>query len=64
MSKPATGSAISCQACGQAIAAPDDAGWECECGVFVCREADCFDEYFKSVGGGEGVRCRTCEHIT
>ena len=64
MSGPAAGSATSCEACGFAITRPEEAGWECECGVFVCMEADCFDEYFKRVGGGEGVRCRTCAHIT
>jgi hypothetical protein len=62
MSEPAL--AASCEDCGQSIARPDEAGWECECGVRVCRETACFDEYFKSVGGGEGVRCRTCGHVS
>lgn len=64
MSEPATGRATSCRACGEAIVQPDEAGWECECGVVVCQEAACFEEYFKSVGGGEGVRCRTCGHLS
>jgi hypothetical protein len=54
----------SCQACKQEFSRPDEPGWECECGVSVCQEAECFDEYFKNVGGGEGVRCRTCGQVT
>jgi hypothetical protein len=64
MSGSATASTVSCQACGESIARPDEAGFDCECGVFVCREDVCFDEYFKTVGGGEAVRCRTCGHLT
>jgi hypothetical protein len=64
MSEPTSDGVASCQACGEAIVRADEAGWECECGVAVCGEKACFDEYFKSVGGGEEVRCRTCGHIT
>jgi hypothetical protein len=48
MSPPAPPRATSCQACGQAVVQPDEAGFHCECGVL----------------GGEGVRCRTCGHLT
>jgi hypothetical protein len=65
MSEPATAPPIaSCEACKQAFTRPDEPGWECECGVFVCQEAECFDEYFKKIGGGEAVRCRTCGHVS
>jgi len=30
----------------------------------VCADTDCYDDYFKTVAGGEGVRCRTCERVT
>jgi hypothetical protein len=63
MSEATLGRAASCRNCGQAITS-DEAGWECECGIVVCGEKACFDEYFKTVGGGEEVRCRTCGHIT
>jgi hypothetical protein len=64
MSESTVRTARSCQDCGQAITPSDQVRWECECGIFVCGEAACFEEYFKTVGGGEGVRCRTCGHIT
>jgi len=64
MSEPATHVSLACEACDGAIAEADEAGWQCECGVVVCPEPVCFDEYFKSVGGGEGVRCRTCGHLS
>jgi hypothetical protein len=63
MSEPTLGRTAACQDCGQAITS-DQAGWECECGVFVCGEAACFDEYFKRVGDGESVRCRTCDQLS
>jgi hypothetical protein len=53
-----------CQSCKKPLQHPSDAGWECECGVVVCTDADCYDEYFKTVAGGEGVRCRSCGHVT
>ena len=49
-----------CRNCGSALATPPDVGWECECGIVVCTEPGCFDEYFKTVAGGEATRCRTC----
>jgi hypothetical protein len=53
-----------CRACARGITGPSDPGWECECGVVVCADAACYEEYFKWVGGGEGVRCRTCGLVT
>ena len=53
-----------CAACGRALIHPSDVGWECECGSVVCALPDCFAEYFKSVAGGEGVRCLTCGLVT
>jgi hypothetical protein len=64
MSDILTSSGLSCEACDQPIPRPDQAGWECECGILVCQEGACFDEYFKKVGGGEAVRCRTCGHLS
>jgi hypothetical protein len=63
MSKVEIASPVSCEACDQPLKGPEQAGWECECGVHVCQEDACFDEYFKKVGGGEAVRCRTCGHL-
>jgi hypothetical protein len=53
-----------CRNCGRELAAPAEIGWECECGIVICTEADCFDEFFKTVAGGEGTRCRTCGLVT
>jgi hypothetical protein len=53
-----------CRSCGRTLAGPADVGWECECGVRVCRDPDCFDEYFKAVAGGEAIRCLTCGLVT
>jgi len=53
-----------CQSCKKTIEHPSETGWECECGVVVCSETDCYEEYFKTVAGGEGVRCRSCGHVT
>jgi hypothetical protein len=53
-----------CRSCGRPLGGPGDIGWECDCGVLVCAEAECFEEYFKTVAGGEGTRCRTCGLVT
>ena len=53
-----------CDVCGATLAGPAEVGWECECGVRVCRERDCFDERFKLVAGGEATRCLTCGLVT
>ena len=52
-----------CRNCDRELAAPE-VGWECECGIVVCAEPACFDEYFKVVAGGEATRCRTCGLVT
>ena len=52
-----------CRNCQRDLATPD-VGWECECGIVVCAEPACFDEYFKAVAGGEATRCRTCGLVT
>jgi len=64
MTEPSVETPRPCEGCGQSLAQPADIGWECECKVVVCKEASCYDEYFKTVAGGEGVRCRTCGHVT
>jgi hypothetical protein len=53
-----------CRACARPLVSPTELGWECECGMVVCKDPGCQDEYFKWVGGGEGVRCRTCGLVT
>ena len=53
-----------CRACGEALGEPLQPGWECECGVVVCTDPACFEEYFKVVAEGEGTRCRTCGLVT
>jgi hypothetical protein len=52
-----------CRNCGRELAA-SEVGWECECGIVVCEDPVCFDEYFKAVAGGEATRCRTCGLVT
>ena len=49
-----------CRNCGRSLEAASEVGWECECGVLVCSEPECFDEFFKAVAGGEATRCRSC----
>lgn len=49
-----------CRACEGELRTPGEVGWECECGVVVCAEIACFEEYFKLVADGEATRCRTC----
>jgi len=53
-----------CRACGREIGELAALGWECECGVVVCTDPDCFAEYFKVVAEGEGTRCLTCGLVT
>lgn len=55
---------VACQNCGRTLARPADVGWECECGIRVCTDADCFAECFKQVAGGEATRCLTCGLLT
>ncbi|HWX23481.1 MAG TPA: hypothetical protein VN083_00500 [Vicinamibacteria bacterium] len=52
-----------CPACGQELDA-ERVGWECECGVKVCPDPACFDEYFKQVADGEATRCLSCGVVT
>jgi hypothetical protein len=59
--KPIT---MSCQNCGKSLAGPADVGWECECGIRVCTDPDCFAESFKLVASGEATRCLTCGLLT
>jgi hypothetical protein len=61
---PLSERARACRACGRTLATPAEEGWECECGVVVCTDRDCFEEYFKVVAEGEGTRCRTCGLVT
>jgi len=49
-----------CRACGREIQEAAAVGWECECGVVVCTDIECFGEFFKQVAAGEGTRCLTC----
>jgi hypothetical protein len=49
-----------CKACGRALDAPGDVGWECDCGVVVCTQDECVSEYFRFVAGGEATRCLAC----
>jgi hypothetical protein len=62
---PTSGAAVlrRCRACERELA-PAEVGWECECGIVVCGDAACFDEFFKAVAGGEATRCRTCGLVT
>jgi hypothetical protein len=53
-----------CQSCGREMRLPAEVGWECECGVAVCLEQACFDDYFKVVADGEATRCLTCGLVT
>ena len=64
MSEPATAAPRTCDVCYEPIAGAVETGWECECGVVVCTDADCYDECFKTVASGEGVRCRACGHLS
>lgn len=55
-----TGSLRHCNGCERDLKAPEDVGWECECGVAVCHETRCFEEFFKILADGESTRCRAC----
>ena len=62
---PASGTAAlrKCRGCERELA-PAEVGWECECGIVVCSDPACLDEFFKAVAGGEATRCRTCGLVT
>jgi hypothetical protein len=55
---------MACRNCGRPLASPAEVGWECECGVRVCQDPDCFAEWFKQVAGGEATRCLACGLVT
>ena len=42
------------------LAEARDVGWECECGVIVCAQEECVQEYFRFVADGEATRCLSC----
>ena len=52
-----------CRGCGQELRSSAETRWECECGVVVCREDACFEEYFKLLADGESTRCRSCGNV-
>ncbi len=55
---------MACRNCDRPLAGPADVGWECECGIRVCSDPDCFAECFKLVASGEATRCLTCGLLT
>lgn len=55
---------VACHHCERSLAGPAEVGWECDCGIRVCREPECFAECFKQVAGGEATRCLTCGLVT
>ena len=57
-------SSVVCRNCGRSLTAPTDVGWECECGIRVCGDEDCFAEWFRHVAGGEATRCLSCGLVT
>ncbi len=59
--KPVT---MACHNCGRSLAGAADVAWECECGIRVCGDPDCFAECFKLVASGEATRCLTCGLLT
>jgi hypothetical protein len=59
--KPVT---MACHQCGRSLAGAADVAWECECGIRVCGDPDCFAECFKLVASGEATRCLTCGLLT
>ena len=56
-------SARVCRGCQKLLQTPGDVGWECRCGVVVCTQEGCVEEYFKFVAGGEATRCLSCGEI-
>ena len=59
--KPIT---MACHNCSRSLARAADVAWECECGIRVCSDPDCFAECFKLVASGEATRCLTCGLLT
>ena len=55
---------MACHNCGRSLAGAADVAWECECGIRVCSDPDCFVECFKLVASGEATRCLTCGLVT
>ena len=55
---------MACYNCSRPLAGPADVAWECECGIRVCSDPDCFAEWFKLVASGEATRCLTCGLLT
>ncbi len=53
-----------CRACGRSLEVASEVGWECECGVRVCGNPECIEEWFKSVADGEATRCLGCGLVT
>jgi hypothetical protein len=52
-----------CRACARSLTSPRDVGWECGCGVVVCAQEECTDEYFRFIAGGEATRCLSCSAV-
>ena len=55
---------MTCRNCRRLLGPQAEVGWECECGIAVCTDPDCFQEWFKHVAGGEATRCLTCGLLT
>ncbi len=64
MAEPRGALPDTCRNCGRRLESPRDVGWECDCGVRVCQDPDCFAEHFKTVAGGEATRCLDCGLVT
>ena len=60
---PKTLAAPACRNCGRALTPPAQVGWECDCGIRVCTDPDCFTEWFKRVADGEATRCLSCGNV-
>jgi hypothetical protein len=54
---------LRCRGCGLELRSSAETRWECECGVAVCHEDTCFEEYFKLLSDGETTRCRSCGNV-
>jgi hypothetical protein len=63
MARPRDSADRRCRSCRRDLAELADVGWECECGVAVCAEPECFADWFKLVGGGEETRCLSCGQL-